>query len=170
MGIKQDQKSGRKGRRIYHLLAYKSHHLTIYFFALKRSLSICHIKPGHSYQCPLIWGFISKTRNIFRNILCFTCCSFLQSSRDAPFLRLSNFCAKRQYFFALIFLQTLKKVPWRNYVRFWKWILKCKPQSTEYSFPRKSKLKFCIILGTFHSSAPKVQSDQACSKVLLLIN
>ena len=32
-------------------------------------------------------------------------------------------------FLALIFLYTLKKIPWKNYVRFWKWNLKRTPQS-----------------------------------------
>ena len=29
----------------------------------------------------------------------------------------------------LIFLYTLEKIPWKNYVRFWKWNLKRTPQS-----------------------------------------
>ena len=48
-------------------------------------------------------------------------------------------------FLALIFLYTLEKIPWKNYVRFWKWNLKRTSQSAQNSFLRKSTLKFCII-------------------------
>ena len=54
----------------------------------------------------------------------------VQSSRNTSYLRTSHFCAKCQYrFLALIFLYTLEKIPWKNYVRFWKWNLKRTPQS-----------------------------------------
>ena len=69
----------------------------------------------------------------------------IQSSRNTSYFRKSNFCAKCWYrFFALIFFYISKKIPWRNYVRFWKWNLKRTSQSAYNSFLRKLNSKFCI--------------------------
>ena len=35
------------------------------------------------------------------------------------------------------------KIPWKNYVRFWKWNLKRTPESAQNCFLRKSNLNFC---------------------------
>ena len=97
----------------------------------------------------------------------------VQSSRNSSFLRTSQFCVKCQYrFLALIFLYTLKKVTWKNYVMFWKWNLKRTPQSHQNSFWRKSNTKFCIIFNMilFANAQDSVKIKVACSKVLLLIN
>ena len=55
-------------------------------------------------------------------------CSLLetvQSSDNTCYLRMSHFCARCLHrFLALIFLYTLGKIPWKNYVRFLKWNLK----------------------------------------------
>ena len=71
---------------MHYLTAYKILYLITYF-VLKRSLSICHIIPGHFSRCPLIWGSISKTTNIFWNILGFT--YWLQPKRKND---TKNFC------------------------------------------------------------------------------
>ena len=53
----------------------------------------------------------------------FQSCSYLQTSQ---------FCVKCYYrFLILISLYTLKKIPWKNYVRFWKWSLKRTLQSAQ---------------------------------------
>ena len=39
----------------------------------------------------------------------------------------------------------IEKLPWKNFVRFWKWNLKRTTQSAQNSFSKKSNLKFCII-------------------------
>ena len=124
----------------------------------------------------MIWGSISKTSDIFWNILGSTYwlqsirkidtrnfCLFVyfqiynnknkfsflqtvQSRRNMSYLLTCQFWVKCLHcFLALIFLYTLKKVPWKRYVRFWKWNLKRTPQSVQNSFSRKSNLKFCII-------------------------
>ena len=76
------------------------------------------------------------------------------------------------YFHALIFLSILKKIQWKNYVKFWKWNLKHTSQSNQNSFSRKSNLKFCIIFNmiSFANAQGSVKMKIACSKVLLLIN
>ena len=51
------------------------------------------------------------------------------------------FAQNTRGFLALIFLKTLKKTFWKNYVRSWKWNLKGTAQN---SFSRKSILEFCI--------------------------
>ena len=123
-------------------------------------------------RCPLIWGSISKTINIFWNFLCST--YWLQSIRK-QFSR--NFCLlvylqsyneKSKFLFlqtvelsrntsykpflrkilAIIFLYTSKTTPWKNYFRFWKWNLKRTPQSTPNLLSRKLNLK-CF---TLHST------------------
>ena len=73
---------------------------------------------------------------------------------------------------ALIFLYTLKKVPRKYYVRFWKCNLIHTPQSTQNSFSRKSNVKFCIIFNmiSFTNAQGSVMIRLACSKFLLLIN
>ena len=154
-------------------------------------------------RCPCIWGSISKTANIFRNIFGSTYWlqsiqknftrnfglfvyfqsyngkgefSFLQTAqlrRNTSYIQTSHFCVKCWYrFLALVLLYTLKKMPWKNYLRFWKWNLKRTPQSGQNSFPRKSNLKFCIIFGmiSFANAYGSVKIRLACSKVLLLIN
>ena len=71
----------------------------------------------------------------------------MQSSCNTSYLWTSHFCVKCLYrFLPLIFLYALKKIPWKNYVRFWKWNLKCTPQSAQNSFSRKSNLNCYIIL------------------------
>ena len=41
----------------------------------------------------------------------------VQSSRNMSYLRTSHFCAKCQYrFLALIFLYTMKKISWKNFL------------------------------------------------------
>ena len=53
-----------------------------------------------------------------------------QSRSNTSYLRTIHFCIKCQYrFLALILIYTSwyirrKKIPWKNYVRFWKWNLK----------------------------------------------
>ena len=70
----------------------------------------------------------------------------VQSNRNTSYLGTSHFCVKCLYrFLAPIFLYTLKKVPWKIHVRFWKWNLKRTPQSAQNLFSRKSNSKFCII-------------------------
>ena len=67
----------------------------------------------------------------------------VQSRHSTSYLGMSHFSVKCQYcFLALIFLQTLKKILWKNYVRFWKWNLERTPQSTQNSFSRKSNLHY----------------------------
>ena len=51
------------------------------------------------------------------------------------------FAQNTRGFLALIFLKTLKKTFWKNYVRSWKWKLKGTAQN---SFSRKSILEFYI--------------------------
>ena len=154
-------------------------------------------------RCPLIWCFISKTKNIFWNFLgstywlqskrksdtrdfCLLVClrsynskskfaflQTLQSSLNTSNLRMNHVCAKcSDRFLALIYLYTLKKNSWKNYVRFWKWKLKRPPKSTQNSFSRKSNLTFCIIFNmiSFANTQGSVKIRIACSKVLLLIN
>ena len=62
----------------------------------------------------------------------FQSCSYLQTSQ---------FCVKCYYrFLILISLYTLKKIPWKYYVRFWKWSLKRTLQSAQnvnYDFIRQ---------------------------------
>ena len=97
----------------------------------------------------------------------------VQSSCNTSYLRTNHFCTKCQYrFLAAIFLFTLKKIPWKNYVRFWKWNIKCTPQSAQNLFSRKSNLRFCIIFNmiSFANAQGSVKIRSAWSKVLLLIN
>ena len=95
----------------------------------------------------------------------------VQSSRSTSYLRKSHFCAKCSYhFLALIFLYTLKKIPWENHVRFRKLNLKRTPQSAQNSFLRKSNLKFCIIFNTISFANAKrsvIKIRLAYSKVFL---
>ena len=51
-----------------------------------------------------------------------------------------NFCAKKYRFLAPIVVCTLKKIPWKNYVKFWKWNLKRTHQSVKNSCLRKFKV------------------------------
>ena len=62
--------------------------------------------------------------------------------RSESYLRTSHFCAKCQYrFLALTFLYTLKKIPSKNLVKFWKWNLKTyTPVGLKFVF-EKIKLK-----------------------------
>ena len=61
----------------------------------------------------------------------------VQSRHNTSYLRTSHFCIKYQHrFLALICLYTLKKIPWKNYVRFWKWNLKLTYQSTQNSISK----------------------------------
>ena len=80
---------------------------------------------------------------------------------------MSHFCAKCQL--ALIFLYTLGKILWKNYVRFWKWNLKCTLQSAQNLCLRRSNLKFCIIFNmiSFANAQGLVKIRLACSKALL---
>ena len=58
------------------------------YFVFKRSLSICHIIQDIFSRCSLIWHSISKTANIFWNILDST--YWLQSTKKKMYTR--NFC------------------------------------------------------------------------------
>ena len=97
----------------------------------------------------------------------------VQSRGNTSYLQTSHFCVKCQYrFLVLIFLYTLKKILWKNYVRFWKWDLKRTPQLAQNSFSRKSNIKFCIIFNmiSFPSTQGSGKIRLGCSNVLLLIN
>ena len=82
------------------------------------------------------------------------------------------FAQNANRFLALIFHYKMKKIPWKNYLRFWKWNLKCTHQSAQNSFLRKSNLKFCIIFKmiSFANAQGTVKVRLPCSKILLLIN
>ena len=85
------------------------------------------------------------------------------------YLRTSQFSAKcSSRFLVLVFPDTLKIIPWKNYVRFWKCDLKRTPQSAQYQFLRKSNLKFCIMFNMI-SFANAIKLRLACSRVWLLI-
>ena len=73
----------------------------------------------------------------------------MQSSCNTSYLRTSDFCAKCQYcFFALIFLSTFEKIPWKNCARFWKWNLEHNsPVSLKLVF---EKIKFKVLLYNQH--------------------
>ena len=60
----------------------------------------------------------------------------------------------------------MEKTPWKNYVRFLKWILKHTPQPTYNSFLRKSNLEFYIIFNmiSFVIAQASVTIRLACSK------
>ena len=75
-------------------------------------------------------------------------------------------------FLALIFFYTLKKISWKNYVRFWKWNFKRTLQLAQNLFSGKVNLTFRIIFNmiSFANAQGSVKITLACSKVLLLIN
>ena len=118
------------------------------FFPVKCSLNVPWM-PGTLQR----WGNILS--EFSRNIACwlgyndkskFFFLQIVQWRRNTPYLRTVRFCVKCWYsFLTLIFLYTLKKIPWKNYVKFWKWNWKCITQSAKNSFSRKSNLNFCII-------------------------
>ena len=79
-------------------------------------------------------------------------------------------------FIGLLFLSSniplyIKKIPSKNYIRFWKWNLKRTPQSVQNSFSIKSNLKFNIKFNMISFTNPYdlVKIRRECSKVLLLI-
>ena len=86
----------------------------------------------------------------------------LQSHHNTSYLRTSHFCKRCQYcFLALIFLYTLKNVPWKNYVRFLKWNLKHTLQSAQNSFSSKSKFQVLhYIQHDFICQCPGLSKDQ----------
>ena len=87
------------------------------------------------------------TKNNNRNFCLFV---YLQSYNDkSKFSSLqtvppnqNTWCVNEPFFckmlayrvLALIFLYTLKKIPWKNYVKFWKWNLKRTSQSAKIRF------------------------------------
>ena len=81
-----------------------------------------------------------------------------------------NFCAKKYRFFALIVVYTLEKIPWKNFVKFWKWNLKRTHQLVKNSCLRKSNITFCIIFNmiSFVNTQGSVKIRLACSKALLV--
>ena len=131
-------------------------YLTLYF-VLKGAYHIVILYRNIFSRCALIWDSISKTLNLFWNILGSTSriralrknntmnflfiCLFaklrqtLQSSRNTSYWRRSYFCAKCYYqFLALIFLYTMEKIPWKSYVRFSKWNIIRTPQRPKIDF------------------------------------
>ena len=73
-------------------------------------------------------------------------CFYKQCSQEATCLICKRVIFIKCYcsILALIFLYTLKKIPWKNCVRFYKGNLKCTHQSAQESFSRKPNLKFYI--------------------------
>ena len=73
---------------------------------------------------------------------------------------------------ALIFPCILKKIPWKNYVRFWTWNFKHTPQLAQNLFLSKSNLKFSILFNiiSFVNVQSSVKIRLVCSRVLLLIS
>ena len=95
----------------------------------------------------------------------------VQSTCNTSYLQLSHFCIKHwSTFLALIYLFTMKKKLWKDYVRFWKWNLKHTPQSIQTLFSRRSNLMFCITFNIISLAQGSVKIRLSCSKVLLLIN
>ena len=62
-------------------------------------------------------------------------------------------------------------MPWKNYVKFWKWYLKLTTQSTQNSFLRKSNFKFCVLSNmiSLANAQGSVKIRLVFSNVLLLI-
>ena len=120
-------------------------------------------------RCLMVYGSISENASIFWNILGST--YWLQSIEKSNTRNFCLFVYFRSYndkrcsqsathlicepaifaqsdsivYLALIFLYTLTKNSWKNYVRFWKWNLKTYTSVTPKFFSRKSNLMFCIM-------------------------
>ena len=67
----------------------------------------------------------------------------IQSSHNTSYFRKFS-CKMLISFFRSNILLHIEKIPWRNYVRFWKWNLKRTSQSAYNSFLRKLNSKFWI--------------------------
>ena len=131
-------------------------------------------------RCPLIWCCISKTTNIFWDILgstyglqlfekpvhgtlvyLFICkvitakkffCFYKQCSQAATRLicELGTFAQNASIIsVALIYLCILKRIPWKNYVRLWKWNIKSTSQSAKIRFPENQIETFALIQHDF---------------------
>ena len=129
-------------------------------------------------KCPLIWGCNSKTTNIFWNILRSTyglqsirktvlgtvvylfICKVITTKENFRFYKQCSQASTRLICelaafaqniisVALIFFYILKRIPWKNYVRLWKWSLKSTSQSTKIRFPENQIESFALIQHDF---------------------
>ena len=95
----------------------------------------------------------------------------VQSSSNASYLRTCHFCTKCQYrFLALIFLFTLEKIQWKNYVRFWKWNLTYTSVGLKFVL---EKIKFKVLHYIQHNiirQCPGLIKDQIIMFKSLVIN
>ena len=139
-------------------------------------------------RCPLIWGSISKTTNVFWNFLGSTYWLYLIRKKDTRnfclfvYLRSYNDRSKFSLFLKIVqssrntsYLQTshfLCKMlaSFFSSKRFCKWNLKHTPQSPLNSFSRKWNLKFCIVFNmiSLSNAQASVKIRLACLKVLIL--